>query len=141
MTPDFLGKGTRFPFEFQRRSGGVRISTATSSDHEHIRESILQILNTRPGERFMRPDFGSRVRDLVFEPNISVLKGLLRHYVIDAIRRWEKRVVMTSIEFVEDDGDRDSNVIRVRISYRLVNSPVEGSLVYPFYRGGDDARI
>ena len=89
MSTDFLGKGLRFPFAFQRRSGGAQVSTVTSMDHAHIHESILQILGTRPGERFMSPEFGSRLKDLVFEPNDSVLKGLIRHYVIDAIERWD----------------------------------------------------
>lgn len=96
MSSDFLGKGLRFPFAFARRSGGAQVSTVTSTDHAHIHESILQILGTRPGERFMNPEFGAHIRDLVFEPNDSVLKGLLRHYIIDAIERFEKRVYVTT---------------------------------------------
>ena len=89
MSIDFLGKGLRFPFAFQKRSGGAQISTITSTDHAHIHESILQILNTRPGERFMNPEFGSHVGSLVFEPNSNILRGLLRHYIIDDVERWE----------------------------------------------------
>ena len=79
MALDFLGRGLKFPFRFQRRSGGAQVSSATSTEHEHIHESIIQILGTRPGERFMRPEFGSKLKDLVFEPNDEVLKGLIRH--------------------------------------------------------------
>ena len=35
----------------------------------------------------MNPEFGSRLNDLVFEQNDEVLKGLIRHYMIDAIKR------------------------------------------------------
>ena len=56
MSYDFLGKGLRYPFRFQSVSGGTQVSTATSREHEHIRESILQILGTRIGERFMNPE-------------------------------------------------------------------------------------
>ena len=38
MSYDFLGKGLRYPFRFQSVSGGIQISTATSREHEHIRE-------------------------------------------------------------------------------------------------------
>ena len=93
---DFLGTGLKFPFRFNSRSGGASISTSTSREHEHIRASIIQILGTRPGERFMNPDFGSRLKDLVFEQNDTVLKGLIRHHVKEAIGRWEKRVVSVS---------------------------------------------
>ena len=134
MSTDFLGKGLRFPFAFQRRSGGAQVSTVTSMDHAHIHESILQILGTRPGERFMSPEFGSRLKDLVFEPNDSVLKGLIRHYVIDAIERWEKRVYVTDVAFDDSPETVDANTIPVRISYRVIDTQVAGNLVWPFCR-------
>ncbi|HRT64773.1 MAG TPA: GPW/gp25 family protein [Candidatus Hydrogenedentes bacterium] len=134
MTFDFLGKGLKFPFQFHRRSGGARISTATSLEHAHIHESILQILGTRPGERFMNPEFGSRLKDLVFEQNDTILKGLVRHHVIDAIRRWEKRVTVTHVSFDESPATADRNALLVHIAYRVIETQVEGNLVYPFFR-------
>ncbi len=134
MSTDFLGKGLRFPFAFQKRSGGAQVSTVTSMDHAHIHESILQILGTRPGERFMNPEFGSRLKDLVFEPNDSVLKGLIRHYVIDAVERWEKRVYVTDVTFDDSPETVDANTIPVRISYRVIDTQVSGNLVWPFCR-------
>jgi len=131
---DFLGKGLRFPFGFTRSSGGAEISATTSAEHAHIQEAIVQILGTPIGERFMRPEFGSRLKDLVFEPNDEVLKGLVRAYVIEAIERWEKRVYVTGVSFDESPLTIDQNVLLVRISYRVISSQVEGNLVYPFYR-------
>ena len=134
MSLDFLGKGLRFPFSFTRRSGGAQVSATTSAEHAHIHEAILQILGTRPGERFMRPEFGSRLKDLVFEPNNTILKGLVRHYVLEAIERWEKRVVLTRVTFDETPETIDQNLLLVRIHYRVIATQVEGNLVYPFYR-------
>lgn len=134
MSTDFLGKGLRFPFAFARRSGGAQVSTVTSMDHAHIHESILQILGTRPGERLMNPEFGSRLKDLVFEPNGQVLKGLIRHYVIDAIERWEKRVYVTDVSFDDSPETVDANTIPVRISYRVIDTQVSGNLVWPVRR-------
>ena len=134
MTFDFLGKGLKYPFRFQSVSGGTEVSTATSRVHEHIRESILQILGTRLGERLMNPEFGSRLNDLVFEQNDDVLEGLIRHYLIDAIKRWEKRVVITGVSFEKTAADTDRNLLLVRIAYRVIQSNAEGNLVYPFYR-------
>lgn len=134
MSTDFLGKGLRFPFAFAKRSGGAQVSTVTSMDHAHIHESILQILGTRPGERFMSPEFGSCVKDLVFEPNDRVLRGLLRHYIIDAIERWEKRVYVNDVAFDESPETTDENTILVCISYRVIDTQVAGNLVWPFCR-------
>lgn len=134
MSFDFLGKGLKYPFQFQSVSGGTEVSAATTREHEHIRESILQILGTRQGERFMNPEFGSRLNDLVFEQNDEVLKGLIRHYVVDAIRRWEKRVVITGVTFDDAQENIDLNLLLAHISYRLIQSQVDGNLVYPFCR-------
>ena len=134
MGADFLGKGLRFPFAFARRSGGAQVSTVTSMDHAHIHESIRQILGTRPGERFMNPEFGARLKDLVFEPNDSVLRGLIRHYVIDAIERWERRVYVTDVTFDESPQAIDSNTLYIRISYRVIDTQVLGNMVYPYCR-------
>lgn len=127
---DILGQGLKFPFQFHHRSGGARISTATSQDQEHIHESIRQILGTRPGERLMLPDYGSRLHDLVFEGNDAILQGLLRHEVIDALTRWEPRIVIDEVVMAADE-----QVMHVNIRYHLIASQVPGNLVYPFYRG------
>ena len=45
--------------------------TAQTDDAGHLRDLIEQVLFTAPGERVMRPDFGSGLLGLVFEPNSS----------------------------------------------------------------------
>jgi len=127
---DFLGQGLKFPFQFHRRSGGARISTATSREQEHIHESIRQILGTRRGERLLLPEFGSRLHELLFEGNDAILQGLLRHEVIDALTRWEPRIVIEQVVMVPD-----GHAIQVNIHYRLISSQVAGNLIYPWYRG------
>ncbi|MCE5313993.1 MAG: GPW/gp25 family protein [Armatimonadota bacterium] len=129
---EFLGKGLKFPFTFQKRSGGAQISTATSSDHAHIHESIRQILGTKRGERFMRPDFGTRLHELVFEPNDQILYGLIRHEVTDALDTWEPRIVVTDVSVGSDENDE--HLVLVNISYRLISAQIESNFVYPFYR-------
>lgn len=134
MNTDFLGKGLKFPFSFAKRSGGAQVSTVTSADHAHIHESILQILGTRPGERFMNPEFGSHVRDLMFEPNDHVLKGLLRHYIVDSIDRWEKRIVVSDVSFDESAESVDAHTLYICISYRIIDTQVDGNIIWPFCR-------
>lgn len=131
---DFLGRGAQFPFSFERRTGGVAESSVSAHNHAHIHQSIEQILGTRIGERLMRPDFGSRLHELVFELNDHVLKAMIRHHVGDALRKWEKRIVLTQVVFDDDPDQVDANVLLVRIEYRLIESQQTGNLVWPFYR-------
>lgn len=129
---EFLGKGLKFPFAFQRRSGGTQVSTATSSDHAHVHESIRQILGTRKGERFLRPDFGTNLHQLVFEPNDHILFGLIRHEVMTALDQWEPRIIVRDVAVTADGTDE--HLVMVSISYKLISSQAEGNLVYPFFR-------
>ena len=130
---EFLGKGTRYPFRFDA-AGGVAVTEGAGPEHAHIHESIWQILSTRPGERFFLPEFGSRLPELVFQPNDVVFRALARQFIVDAVKRWEKRVKVTKVEFSEDPETIEQNRFLIRITYQVIGSQVEGNLVYPFAR-------
>ena len=130
---DFLGQGTRYPFRFDA-SGGIAVSDGGGPEHPHIHESIWQILSTRPGERFYLPEFGSRLPELVFQPNDVIFRALARQFIVDAIKRWEKRVVIEAVEFSDDPSVTDQNVALIKLTYRIIRTQVRGNLVYPFVR-------
>jgi hypothetical protein len=134
MNDDFLGKGIKFPFQFNV-IGGTETSVAVSEKYDHINESIQQILGTSPGERAMLPEFGSRLRELLFEPNNAVLKALARVYVIDAIKRWEKRVIVKEVYIDDSPYNLDQGLLNIHINYVVIQHQVEGNLVYPWYIG------
>jgi phage baseplate assembly protein W len=127
---EILGRGLKFPFQFHTHYGGAAISTATSRDQEHIHESIRQILGTRRGERFLRPEFGCRLHELLFEGNTAILHGLVRHEVREALTCWEPRIVIDDVSVTSDD-----HAVLVAIRYHLIGSQVEQNLVFPYYRG------
>ncbi len=52
--------------------------TATTTDDDHIRDMIEQLLFTNPGERVNRPSFGSGLLQMVFEPNSTELAAALQ---------------------------------------------------------------
>jgi phage baseplate assembly protein W len=62
-----------FPYRFDGHG-----RTATAQRDQHLRNLIEQVLFTSPGERVMRPDFGSGLLALVFEPNGSALAATRR---------------------------------------------------------------
>lgn len=72
-----------FPFHFDRRG-----RTATTSDTDHVRDMIEQLLFTNPGERVNRPDFGSGLQQLVFAPNSSEVAATLQFTTQAALQRW-----------------------------------------------------
>src|SRR6266852_792033 len=62
--------------------------TADTSDEDHIRDLIEQVLFTAPGERVNRPDFGSGLQRLVFAPNSDELAAATQFLVQGSLQQW-----------------------------------------------------
>jgi phage baseplate assembly protein W len=82
------------PYPIVRRPQGL-LSTVTN--YEAIKADLLQLLLTNPGERVMLPDFGTPLRSLLFEQNNANLANKARSMIIESIRNWEPRIVVTDI--------------------------------------------
>lgn len=67
------------------------------SGREHLRQSLLDILTTRRGDRVMRPEYGSRLHELIDRPiNASWLLDLYFEVAL-SIHRWEPRARISRI--------------------------------------------
>jgi hypothetical protein len=72
-----------YPFHFDDKG-----RTASTTNNDHIRDMIEQLLFTSPGERVNRPDFGSGLMQMVFAPNSPELAAALQFTVQAALDRW-----------------------------------------------------
>jgi phage baseplate assembly protein W len=89
------------------------------------------VLATAPGERVMRPDFGCRIWDLLFEPVTANLIGLMAQAVREALAQWEPRVEVDRVDPVPDPAD--SALISITVAYRIKATNDRRNLVFPFY--------
>ena len=85
---NYIGSGFAFPLDLSVQ-GGIQLS----SEIQNLEESILIILQTDLGERVYRPDFGSRLSELVFEPLNTQTLLRIRLYVEEALKMWEPRII------------------------------------------------
>ncbi|WP_414589626.1 GPW/gp25 family protein [Scytonema sp. PCC 10023] len=122
---DYLGRGWAFPLHVSLQ-GGLQLS----SYDQKIKEAIWIILRTGVGERLYRPDFGSRLSELVFAPLNSKTLIQIRMYVLEALQVWEPRIV---IDEVLTDSDPVRGRVDIIINYRLKDEYDIYSFVYPFY--------
>jgi phage baseplate assembly protein W len=84
---------------------------------EAVRQAVLLLLSTTPGERVMRPDYGCDLHRLLFAPNDDTTAGLAIHYVRRALERWEPRIAVLRV-----DADRDPDqpgVLEVSVDYKV----------------------
>jgi phage baseplate assembly protein W len=124
---DFLGRGWAMPVELDPRTGRV----ASVAYEEDIRQSIMIILETAPGERVMRPNFGCGIHELVFAAMDSTTLQRVRSVVEEALRRCEARIDVLAVNV--DDAASIEGRLLVEIEYRVRKTNQLGNLVFPFY--------
>ena len=124
-----------------RSRGLVVNATGAVAMVEHdraVRQSILLLLSTRPGERVMRADYGCWLHRLVFAPNDAGTAGLAIHYVGEALRRWEPRVAIHRLDAGADlHGSGAASVLDIVLEYRVRRTAWEERVVlgYDLHRG------
>jgi uncharacterized protein len=87
------------------------------SGADAVRQSILLLLSTRPGERVMRPEYGCNLYRLAFAPNDDMTAGLAIHYVRQAVERWELRAEIISLDAGRDPEAPE--LLNIILEYRL----------------------
>ena len=114
-----------FPYRFDARG-----RTAGTSDADYIRELIEQVLCTHPGERVMRPDFGSGLLQLVFSPNSVVLAATTQMLVQSSLQRWlSEWILVESVQVEAVDS-----TLRVTVQYVIKQTGAH--VVGTFVQGG-----
>jgi phage baseplate assembly protein W len=105
-------------------TGGVAMVAGDDS----VRQALLLLLSTIPGERVMRPTYGSELHRLVFAPNDQTTAGLAILYVRQAVSRWEPRVDILDVDAGPHPDHPDQLVIR--LDYRVRATSVDASLTH-----------
>lgn len=121
----FLGRGWAFPVAVDAHG-----AIAMAEYEEDIRQAILIILGTNPGERVMRPDFGAGLRALLFEPINTNTMALARHRVEQALILWEPRIDSVGVEV---RAEPKHGLLNIEVRYRVRRTNTFYNLVFPFY--------
>ncbi|WP_329215715.1 GPW/gp25 family protein [Streptomyces sp. NBC_01485] len=123
---DFTGTGWSFPFAFEP-TGAPAMASGTAK----LEQSMRLILETYPGERPMRPRFGSTLRDYIFDGAGVHKAAEIADVVKDAIEQWEPRVDVAEVDVYPDEEQPGLLYIDIRYVVPGTNSP--RNLVFPFY--------
>ena len=123
----FLGRGWAFPPTFL--AGGRDVETAAAD--EDVRQSLEILLQTAPGERVMRRDFGCDLHGLLFEEVDQALVNRITRLVSDAILRYEPRIRLDRLDV--DDSDAEAGLLLIRLEYTVRASNSRFNMVFPFY--------
>ena len=97
-----------FPFDIDGRG-----RTAATDDQDHIRDLIEQLLFTNPGERVNRPDFGSGLLQMVFQPTSLELAAALQFTLQAALQQWLGDLIQLQAVHV----DSTEGTLQVTVQY------------------------
>ena len=82
-----------------------------------VRQAVLLLLSTHPGERVMRPDYGCDIQSLLFSPNDDTTAALAIHYIRQALLRWEPRIDILTID--ADQHPDSPSTLRILLAYQV----------------------
>lgn len=120
------GRHLSFPF----RIGNDGRTAQVYSVEDHVREELIQLILTNPGERAFLPEFGGGVRRLVFESADETTAAMTKAMLTQAISRWLGHRITLEELTVKVENER----IDVEIKYRIAGT--EDTRVMRFERKG-----
>ena len=104
-----------FDFTANPQTGDV----ATVKDAVSVKRGIKNVLLTAPFERLFQPEFGSGIKNILFEPMTPLTEQRLSDACRDAIDAWEKRASVINITVISEE---EYNRYRVAIKFNINNS-------------------
>jgi phage baseplate assembly protein W len=104
-----------FDFTANPQTGDV----ATVKDAVSVKRGIKNVLLTAPFERLFQPEFGSGIKNILFEPMTPLTEQRLSDACRDAIEAWEKRASVIDIAVISEE---EYNRYRVAIKFSINNS-------------------
>jgi hypothetical protein len=126
LKSDFVGTGWAFPLGVSANG-----SVALASGPRKLEQAMRLILMTYPGERPMRPRFGSRLRDFIFAGANEVTAAAISREVSAALLMWEPRVDVEDVDVSLEDSA--SGTLWIDIHYVIKATNDARNLVFPFY--------
>jgi phage baseplate assembly protein W len=99
-----------YPYDFDTRG-----RTAETTEDEHIRDLIEEVLFTTPGERVNRPTFGSGVLQLLFAPNGQALAAATQMTVQGALQQWLGELIQVEAVEVQSEDSK----LQVLVQYTV----------------------
>lgn len=125
MTEEY-GSHLSFPFRVGKDGRTARVLSL----EEHVRDELIQLILTNPGERLFLPEFGGGARRLVFENIDEAVAGLTKATLTRAISKWlGHRITLEDLNVTVEH-----ETIEVDIKYRIAGT--EDTRILRFQRSG-----
>lgn len=124
MSNKYIGEGITFPIKLNEKG---RVEKASTMDL--LKYSMANIFMWPKGHRFFNNRFGSRLHELLEEPNDSISNALIRSFIRESLIEWESRVQFDDVKVSEDKN----NTKLIEVFFTVKQTREKESFVFPFY--------
>jgi phage baseplate assembly protein W len=100
--------------------------TAETTPDQHVEDMIQMVLFTAPGQRVMRPTFGSGVLGLVFAPNDPSLAATTQFLIAGALQTWLGDLIAVGDVTVTSED----STLTILVSYTIRSSGTSASAAF-----------
>ncbi|UAK23288.1 GPW/gp25 family protein [Sphingomonas nostoxanthinifaciens] len=110
---------SRLAFPFAAAASG-RAAAVSYGDDAHVRQMLELLVLTMPGERVMRPDFGSPVAQMLFAPSGGAVAHALEaalHAAID-----QQLAALLTLRDLTVAWDETDAALTIEVVYEVIRS-------------------
>jgi phage baseplate assembly protein W len=90
---------------------------------DKYKSNLYTLIYTGLGERVMLPQFGTRIKYLLFEPMSETLFADIEKEIREKAAFWIPEISILSIEFPEKEENMENNKIDMKINFALNVDP------------------
>jgi phage baseplate assembly protein W len=105
--------GISLPFG---RSGTNQLFNKTYNTKDQIKSNFINLLLTNKGERILNPEFGSNLKQLLFENITSITEENIKDAIISSANIYLPEIQVVNITL---NNEYDNNTINITIDYVL----------------------
>jgi len=103
---------------FPMRTDGIGGVLTQSENLAALRDGVIQLIMTPRGARVMRPDFGTDLKQTLFDPMDPMSIENLKSQIAQTIAKYEPRVVVKQLEVLPQE---EQNTLRITLSISTKN--------------------
>ena len=97
----------------------------TADNVNAIRQSLYNILYTKPGSRVMRPDYGLNLERYLFEPFDTFTADTIAEHILNSVEQYEPRIFLQNVNVTLDHTE---GAFVVDITYTVRNTATVDTL-------------
>ena len=124
----FLGIGWQFPPQFPSKLLGASMT----ANEQNIHDSLMAIVTTGRGERFLHTLFGCDLKGDIFESLGTTEINRIKNRIKEALVLYEPRITVEEINL--DFANIQAGRLEILVEFTVIATNTRTNIVFPYYK-------